>query len=1093
MACIHETRCAANANAIKHRNGSQQLQDMAPGCREALPHNPIRQHRKPPREEDSLTARLDRLYDDPPPPPTRRQQIDATAAALNRERSTAEKDAARRERSAAAEEARLERALEHERRRTLEAKLALARSQRDLAARWAARLVLRHRAGDRRLGAWAAWRCEAARRAAATSALRRLAAMTSKAARCYAWAAWRQHTTQCGALSHLARRLTTRTVRSGFDRWRVTAATAGARAETSKLKRAAAAALARIGGGGLPDGDEWACLREAVDGRTREHAEAIAQLEAKLAAQVSKTVFDAAAQADQEAALRASEAQEWARRVAVADADAASERKRAGCAAAEADASRAEDRQLRDAALEQARALRRTLQQRDAASAAERDRTCDAAAAADAAFAAVSSARRAAIRRADSACTALREAKASVERRRDRRSAKTQSDALDRDRHDARVAARDAQLALDVAAARQNAVVERSKRAEADARADEAVIAAKNAAEDTARLEAELRVATDARESAETRAARVEIQSAATETARDEAVARRAAALAETAAARNAASKARLCALRVATRAARDVERATTAAAEAEATANSATSRAIGAEAARDAAQAEAAQCRKADEAQRATNAATAATSKDVAAAALETVATLEARVREARAERDVAVNGAQEDRDAAVAAAQEERDEAVDEARRERDTAIAAARVDLAATADEAAEHHDRGAKALMRCAELDGALRASDTQRRDLHDALQTLKGGVRVCARIKPGTGAIHVDGLDAVVVPAAPRTKVDGGAAPAAKPRRIRLDRVFGSDAKQSDVYAEVDSLVRSALDGYDVCVLAYGATGAGKTHTMLGDEGIVPSAAKAIAAAVRDRQRRSWSLAVKATAVEVYAEKCFDLLGADRTPLVLRDDGSVDGASVHTVGSDDDLADLVRRASAARRTAATALNDRSSRSHALVRVELDGDDGRERLTGSLTLVDLAGSERADRAGTAKPGACDTRLREACAINRSLLCLCDVFRALARRGAAPDRDIHIPYRNSVLTRLLQRPLSGTGKCLVVANVAPDQLPESGATLRFAADVSNIATKAPTKHAAKNVLQARSANVARPGTNVTRSRKRAGFSTK
>ena len=205
---------------------------------------------------------------------------------------------------------------------------------------------------------------------------------------------------------------------------------------------------------------------------------------------------------------------------------------------------------------------------------------------------------------------------------------------------------------------------------------------------------------------------------------------------------------------------------------------------------------------------------------------------------------------------------------------------------------------------------------------------------------------------------------------------------------------------------------------------------------------------------------------------------DQEPLVLRDDGSVDGASVHTICGDDELADLVRRASDARRTAATALNDRSSRSHALVRVELDGDDGQNRLTGSLTLVDLAGSERADRAGTAQPGACEARLREACAINRSLLCLCDVFRALARRGrASDDAAVHVPYRNSVLTRLLQRPLSGTGKCLVVANVAPDQLPESGATLRFASDVAAITTKAPTKHVAKNVLRARSANVTRP----------------
>ena len=303
---------------------------MAPGNRAELPHNPIRQY-KPPLEE-----RLTSLYDEPPAPPTRRQKIDATHAALNRERSRAEQEAAARERSAAAEEARLERALEHERRRTLAAKLALARSQRDLAARWAARLVLRHRAGDRRLGAWAAWRCEAARRAAIARALRRAGAITVKAAKRDAWAAWRRRATQRRALAHLARRLATRTARCTFNRWRRASAVAD-------VLRAAALAATSV-----------------TESTARRHAEAIAELEAKLAAQVAKATFDAAQVADEEAALRAAEAQEWARRVAAADAAATSERKRAAERAEEAEAGRAEDMRLREAADERARALRRT-------------------------------------------------------------------------------------------------------------------------------------------------------------------------------------------------------------------------------------------------------------------------------------------------------------------------------------------------------------------------------------------------------------------------------------------------------------------------------------------------------------------------------------------------------------------------------------------------------------------------------------------------------------------------------------------------------------------------------------------------------------
>ena len=253
------------------------------------------------------------------------------------------------------------------------------------------------------------------------------------------------------------------------------------------------------------------------------------------------------------------------------------------------------------------------------------------------------------------------------------------------------------------------------------------------------------------------------------------------------------------------------------------------------------------------------------------------------------------------------------------------------------------------------------------------------------------------------------------------------------------------------------------MLAYGATGAGKTHTMHGPHGVVPAAAAAIALAADERRRKGWTTTVTATAVEVYAEKCYDLLGDHATPLQLTSEGDVRGATRVEVAAGDAaaLSRLVARAAAARRTASTALNDRSSRSHALVRLALTGDDGAEITRGSLTLADLAGSERADRAGTAKPGGDDARLKEACAINRSLSCLVDVFRALAARGKSRKAE-HVPYRNSVLTRLLQKPLSGDGKALLAVHVAPDQALESTATLRFAADVSLIETGRPTRDA-------------------------------
>ena len=111
-------------------------------------------------------------------------------------------------------------------------------------------------------------------------------------------------------------------------------------------------------------------------------------------------------------------------------------------------------------------------------------------------------------------------------------------------------------------------------------------------------------------------------------------------------------------------------------------------------------------------------------------------------------------------------------------------------------------------------------------------------------------------------------------------------------------------------------------------------------------------------------------------------------------------------------------------------------------------------GSLVLMDLAGSERLKRSGAADPGADPGRLREACAINRSLSCLVDVFAALGRRGDGRGRGVHVPYRNSALTRILQRPLSGDGKALLLATCNPHEA-ESLGTLKFAHQVAAIET--------------------------------------
>ena len=111
-----------------------------------------------------------------------------------------------------------------------------------------------------------------------------------------------------------------------------------------------------------------------------------------------------------------------------------------------------------------------------------------------------------------------------------------------------------------------------------------------------------------------------------------------------------------------------------------------------------------------------------------------------------------------------------------------------------------------------------------------------------------------------------------------------------------------------------------------------------------------------------------------------------------------------------LEGLLDHAAKARMTACTAMNERSSRSHALFMLDIQAkhSDGVTFLRGGLRLCDLAGSERLDRTGTANDA---TRLKETVNINKSLSCLADVFVSLGNKSS------HIPYRNSKLTMVLQ----------------------------------------------------------------------------
>ncbi|XP_066131746.1 kinesin-like protein KIF22 [Saccopteryx bilineata] len=263
-------------------------------------------------------------------------------------------------------------------------------------------------------------------------------------------------------------------------------------------------------------------------------------------------------------------------------------------------------------------------------------------------------------------------------------------------------------------------------------------------------------------------------------------------------------------------------------------------------------------------------------------------------------------------------------------------------------------------------------------------------------------------------------------------------KYQFDAFYGERSSQRDIYAgSVQPILRHLLEGQNASVLAYGPTGAGKTHTMLGSAeqpGVIPRALMDLLQLTREEgaEGRPWALCVSMSYLEIYQEKVLDLLDPASGDLVIREDcrGNIliPGLTQRSITSFADFEQHFLPASRNRTVGATRLNQRSSRSHAVLLVKVDQQ---ERLApfrqreGKLYLIDLAGSE--DNRRTGNKG---LRLKESGAINSSLFVLGKVVDAL-NQGLP-----RVPYRDSKLTRLLQDSLGGSAHSILIANIAPER---------------------------------------------------------
>lgn len=388
------------------------------------------------------------------------------------------------------------------------------------------------------------------------------------------------------------------------------------------------------------------------------------------------------------------------------------------------------------------------------------------------------------------------------------------------------------------------------------------------------------------------------------------------------------------------------------------------------------------------------------------------------------------------------------------------------------------------------------------SDSIAPDAHSISQSendISQNVKVVARLRPlSTKEKDENAIEKIkATPGNSTIKVDDS-------RNFEYDAVFVPGTTQSTVYGEAvgDAIKSNIFKGFNVTILAYGQTGSGKTFTMgtsggqggtvenpestpNENDGIIPRAVFDLFQTRQTLKKGKERVKIEMSYLEIYNEEARDLFGpaTSNTSLHIRDSKS-DGVYVQNltwrkVDSPNEVSQLMESAATKRATASTHMNAVSSRSHAIctltvtiapLPIDSNGDSEDqpgEEVRSKLTLVDLAGSERIKRTGAE-----GSRMKEGININKGLFVLGQVVSSLSELGQqqnseyVPPNNMHIPYRDSKLTRLLQDSLGGNSQTILVACVSPadSNVEESINTLRYAQRARNIKNSA-----VRNITQA------------------------
>ncbi|XP_059559798.1 kinesin-like protein KIF1A isoform X29 [Myotis daubentonii] len=363
------------------------------------------------------------------------------------------------------------------------------------------------------------------------------------------------------------------------------------------------------------------------------------------------------------------------------------------------------------------------------------------------------------------------------------------------------------------------------------------------------------------------------------------------------------------------------------------------------------------------------------------------------------------------------------------------------------------------------------------------------------VKVAVRVRPFNSREMSRDSKCIIQMTGSTTTIVNPKQPKETPKSFSFDYSYWSHtspedinyASQKQVYQDIgEEMLQHAFEGYNVCIFAYGQTGAGKSYTMMGkqekdQQGIIPQLCEDLFSRINDTTNDNMSYSVEVSYMEIYCERVRDLLNPkNKGNLRVREHPLlgpyVEDLSKLAVTSYNDIQDLMDSGNKARTVAATNMNETSSRSHAVFNIiftqkrhDAETDITTEKVS-KISLVDLAGSERAD-----STGAKGTRLKEGANINKSLTTLGKVISALAEMDSGPNKNKKkkktdfIPYRDSVLTWLLRENLGGNSRTAMVAALSPADInyDETLSTLRYADRAKQIRCNAVINEDPNNKL--------------------------